>query len=165
MSCLIQENDLALVQFTQDDMAAWAACWQDEVTQRGYNFIPPEDANWVKTQQIEQFPFWVTAVNLKTGEKAGALRLSPDAKPDLAIWIYPRFRGKGWGSRAYKLACDYLFGKGYQELHAGCFLHNEHSRRILEKCGFVRLPGSDATEISMLDGTEIVMQEFRRALE
>ena len=84
--------------------------------------------------------------------------------PDLAIWIYPEFRGKGWGSRAYKLACDYLFNQGYQALYAGCFQHNVHSRHILEKCGFVRWPEGDVTETSAFDGAEITMQGFQKAL-
>ena len=161
MLCLMKEDSLALVQFKQDDMADWAACWQDEVTQRGYNFIPPEDVDWLREQHIERFPFWVTAVNLETGEKLGSLRLSPDDIPDLAIWIYPAYRNKGWGGRAYRLALRYLYEQGYKAVYAGCLQHNVYSRRILEKCGFTRWAAGDEAETSVFNGREIIMEGFR----
>ena len=152
---------MGLIQFTPDDMADWTACWQDKATQRGYNFIPPGLEAWSSSQEIEHFPFWVVAVDRSNGVKLGTLRLSPDELPDLAIWIYPEHRGKRWGSRAYRLACDYLFQNGYKVICAGCFPYNTYSMHILEKTGFMRWPEGDTVETSVFDGTEIMMLGFR----
>ena len=144
----------------QADVPDWVAYWQDEVTWRGFNFIPPKDCDWLKEQNIGRFPFWVTAVNRETGEKLGSMRLSPDAAPDLAIWVYPQYRGKGWGERMYRLALEYLFSHGYDTIYAGCFPFNKPSLRILEKMGFIRWPEGDTKEASVFDGSEITMLGF-----
>lgn len=158
MDRILTENDLiALVPYSEKDEPDFMACWQDEETQRGYNFVLPENAEGSIFGQIEDYPFWAVAVEKCTGDKLGVLRLSPDVKPDLAIWVYPAQRGKGWGKRMYRLALEYLFSRGYEKVYAGCFPYNTRSMRILEQNGFLRRPEGDTKETSILDGSEIIM--------
>ena len=49
-----------------------------------------------------------------------------------------RYHGKGYGTRAFKMAIAELFNMGYKEVIAGCFIENEASRRMMEKCGMVK---------------------------
>ena len=158
---LIKDECIGLIPFEQPDMRDWLVCWQDKATQRGFNFIPPDHEAWSSSQVIEHFPFWVAAVDLSNGAKVGTLRLSPDESPDLAIWIYPKYRGQGWGSRAYKMACDYLFDKGYQTIYAGCFPYNTPSMNVLQKTGFVRWQEGDTVETSVFDGSKLTMLGFK----
>ena len=158
--CLIEDQMIALVPYLEEDAADFLACWQDEATQRGYNFILPENASANVFGSIADYPFWVVAVEKRTGITLGVLRLSPDVAPDLAIWVYPQYRGKGWGGRMYRLALEYLFSHGYDTIYAGCFPFNKPSLRILEKSGFIRWPEGDTKEISVFDGSEITMLGF-----
>ena len=162
MQCLIEDNKLMLRAYTEADALDFLACWQDAATQRGYNFILPENAQSSLFGEIAAFPFWAVAVEKSTGNKLGVLRLSPEKEqPDLAIWVYPAHRGKGWGSCMYRLALEYLFANGYDAIYAGCFPFNTPSMRILKKNGFVRWPEGDVKEINVFDGSEIVMLGFK----
>ena len=163
--CLIANDALSLVPFTEDDMADWLACWQDEGTQRGFNFIPPEDPTWLLRQLELRFPFWATAVRKATGERIGVLRLSPDEQqPDLAIWMYPAYRGQGLGTQCFALALQYLSDHGYREIHAGCLETNERSRRMLIRCGFSRWADGDEAEKCVFTGRNIMMHGYRCVL-
>ena len=157
---LIEDGLIALIPYTEADTQDFTACWQDEATQRGYNFILPDNADGRIFGEVTAYPFWVVAVEKVTGHKLGVLRLSPDRNPDLAIWVYPAKRGNGWGKRMYRLALEYLFSHGYETIYAGCFPYNTHSLRILENNGFVRWPEGDTKETSILDGGEITMLGF-----
>ena len=163
MQYLASDGRIALRAFVQEDMAEWTACWQDETTQRGFNFVPPPDGGWLAAQDIARFPFWVAVVELSTGRTLGSLRLSPDPEhPDLAIWIYPQHRGGGWGGKAFSLALQTLAELGYRTIHAGCFPFNMPSRRILERCGFRRWPEGDEAETSVFDGAPLTLEGYRR---
>lgn len=162
MQCLIEDNKLRLRAYTEADAPDFLACWQDAATQRGYNFIPPENTQSSLFGEITAFPFWAVAVEKSTGNKLGVLRLSLEkGQPDLAIWVYPAHRGKGWGSCMYRLALEYLFANGYDAIYAGCFPFNTPSLRILAKNGFARWPEGDVKEINVFDGSEIVMLCFK----
>ena len=110
--CLIEDQCIALIPYSEEDEADFRACWQNESTQRGYNFVLSENADAHIFGKIADYPFWVVAVEKNTGSKLGVLRLSPDENPDLAIWVYPAHRGKGWGGRMFRLALEYLFSHG-----------------------------------------------------
>ncbi|MBQ8556121.1 MAG: GNAT family N-acetyltransferase [Clostridia bacterium] len=158
----IEDDAIALIPYTEEDASDFCACWQDDATQRGYNFILPENGQVDIFGEISAFPFWAVAVDKCTGNRLGVLRLSPDEEhPDLAIWMYPAHRGKGWGGRAYRLALRYLFAHGYDAIYAGCFPHNTPSLRILKKSGFIRWPEGDVKETSVFDGSEIIMLGFQ----
>lgn len=154
---LIEDDLIALMPYTEADAQEFTACWRDEATQHGYNYVLPDDADGRIFGEIAAYPFWVVAIEKATGHKLGVLRLSPDRNPDLAIWVYPASRSRGWGCRMYRLALNYLFSHGYETVYAGCFSYNTHSLRILENNGFVRWAEGDAEEISVFDGSKVTM--------
>ena len=53
-------------------------CWQDEVTQRGYNGAYYDTFEQYAATDIARFRFWVTAVDKASGERVGSLRLGLD---------------------------------------------------------------------------------------
>ena len=154
---LIADELVELIPFTEADSQDFIACWHDAATQSGYNYVLPNNADARIFGEIAAYPFWVVAVEKATGHKLGVLRLSPDTNPDLAIWVYPTYRSRGWGCRMYRLALNYLFAHGYETIFAGCFSYNTHSLRILENNGFVRWPEGDSEEISVFDGSKVTM--------
>ena len=161
---IIETENIGLRKYTHDDDYEWYLCWQDIDTQKGYNGIFDETFDeFCKSINIERFKFWVTVIDKRTNESVGTLRLGLDEKcPDLAIWIYPKYRNKGYGTESFNLALKYLFDNfDYKELSAGCFQDNTHSRKMLEKIGFIHHPNYDEIEVNCFTGEETTQQEFR----
>lgn len=80
------ENDLiALRQYTHDDDYDMYLCWNDIDTQKGYNGIFDQSFEEFNKFDIDRFKFWVTAVDKATNESVGTLRLGTGEVPDLAI--------------------------------------------------------------------------------
>lgn len=148
---IIENEIVALIQYTHEDDNDMYKCWQDIQTQKGYNYIFDISYEEFQSVDINQFKFWVIVVNKTTNEKIGSIRLGLDEKcPDLAIWIYPNYRNKGFGAKSFRLALEYLFNQlGYKEISAGCYCDNEYSLRMLKKIGFVRYPKEDIEEINV----------------
>ena len=57
---------------------------------------------------------------------------------ELGIALSSEYQGRGLGSKAFSMAINELFERGYKEVIAGCFIENEASRRMMEKCGMVK---------------------------
>lgn len=163
MKFIIEDDRIGLVQYTHADDRDMYECWQDEVTQRGYNGAYYDTFEQYAATDIARFRFWVTAVDKANGERVGSLRLGLDDEwPDLAIWIYPGYRHMGYGRAAYALALEYLFERaGLKQVSAGCYEDNEFSRRILQALGFERYPAGDEVEPNYLTGAPTVQQEYR----
>lgn len=164
----ITENDLiGLAQYTHADDIDMFACWQDIGTQKGYNGIFSQTFDEFKAFTIEQFKFWVTITDKKINQKVGVLRLGLDEVcPDLAIWIYPRYRNRGYGTQAFTLALSYIFSHyPYREISAGCYEDNINSLKMLRKIGFVRYPKGDCVEKNCFTGEKTVQLEFRITYE
>lgn len=160
----IAENQrIALLPYTHEDDGDMIACWRDTGTQRGFNTILDEDCKQFFAFDIAQFPFWVTVLDKKTGCKVGSLRLGLDEKcPDLAIWIYPKYRSMGYGKESFRLSLAYLFDqRGYAELAAGCYVDNEKSMRILKGLGFTRVPEDDEESPNCFTGEPTTMLGFK----
>ena len=158
------ENDLiGLVQYTHEDDRDFFECWQDIQTQKGYNGIFCQSFDEFSKQEISRFKFWVVIVDKRSNSKVGVLRLGIDEIcPDLAIWIYPACRHRGFGKNAFRLALEYVFRYyKYDEISAGCYEDNAYSRRILESLGFIRFPEGDALEIDCFTGEPITQREYR----
>ena len=98
-----------------------------------------------------------------TNEKVGCLRLGLDEVcPDLAIWIYPKYRKQGYGRMSFALALQYVFENfPYPEISAGCYQDNIGSQKILHSIGFQRYPEGDIREPNELADGETVQMEFR----
>ena len=138
-------------------------CWQDIDTQKGYNGIFDQPFDKFQMTDISRFRFWVIVVDKRINQRIGVLRLGLDEKcPDLAIWIYPQYRNKGYGTQSFALALKYLFAEyGYAEISAGCYVNNVNSLKMLKKIGFVRYPEGDEKEPDCFTGEETTQLEFR----
>lgn len=160
---LIEDDSMGLVPYTHADDRDMYECWQDEATQRGYNGAYYDTFEQYAATDIARFRFWVTAVDKSSGARVGTLRLGlAEDCPDLAIWIYPRWRHMGYGRAAFALALKYLFEcAGLECVSAGCYQDNEYSRRILLALGFERFPDGDEVEPHYLTGAPTVQQEYR----
>ena len=160
----LAENDLVgLAQYTHSDDRDFFECWRDLQTQKGYNGFFRESFHEFSKHEIDRFKFWVTAVDKGSNAKVGVLRLGlDDVCPDLAIWIYPDYRHRGYGKSAFRLALEYVFSHfNYDEISAGCYDDNIYSRKILEDIGFVRYPKGDGREINCFTGEQIIQREYR----
>ena len=158
------ENDLiGLAQYTHDDDMDMFACWQDIDTQKGYNGIFNQTFDEFKNFEIKRFKFWVTVTDKRINKKVGVLRLGLDEVcPDLAIWIYPQYRNKGYGTQSFSLALNYIFDHyPYPKIAAGCFEDNFRSKKMLEKIGFVRNPTGDEVETNCFTGEKTTQLSFR----
>lgn len=161
---IIENDTIGLRQYTHEDDYKWYLCWKNIDTQKGYNgMFNVSFDDFCKSFDINRFRFWVTVIDKCTNESVGTLRLGLDEEcPDLAIWIYPEYRNRGYGSASFKLALAYLFDNyDYQELSAGCYQDNIYSLKVLKKNGFKHHPEYDEKEIDCFTGNEIIQQEFR----
>ena len=160
---VIENEMLGLVPYTHEDDYDMYLCWQDMDTQKGYNGIMHETFEEFSKCDIARFRFWVTVIDKRIQKRVGVLRLGLDeACPDLAIWIYPGYRNKGYGATAFGLALEYIFEKyDYKEISAGCYFDNVYSLKMLEKVGFARHPDGDEKERDCFTGNETIQLEFR----
>lgn len=65
---------------------------------------------------------------------------------ELGWVIHPEFHNRGFATAAVRLAIRELFDIGFQKIIAGAFEQNIPSRRVMEKCGMVRLEQTDEIE-------------------
>lgn len=165
-NALIEDSRIALLPYTHDDDKDMADCWKDAGTQQGFNCILDENCEQFFQFEISQFPYWVTVWDKQLNCKVGSLRLGLDEVPDLAIWIYPKYRSMGYGTASFRLSLKYLFSHyHYPELAAGCFMDNEKSLRMLKRIGFTRCPSHDEEEINCFSGEPTIMYGFRITAE
>jgi len=75
---------------------------------------------------------------------AGMIGLFPQSdvyefNAELGYWIGEKYWGKGIGTRAVELLCNYCFSETeIQRIFAGVFDYNQASMRVLEKNGFMK---------------------------
>lgn len=160
---LIEDSHIGLSPYTHHDDKDMFSCWLDMDTQKGYNCTYEQALEGFRHFEIERFPFWVTVVDKKLNTRVGSLRLGLDEPcPDLALWIYPQYRHRGYDTSAFVLALKYIFGNyQYPEIAAGCFEDNLYSMRIIKKLGSIHCPDGDVVEKDCFTGQDRIMQEFR----
>ena len=161
---IAETDELGLLQYTHDDDFDMHCCWQDIDTQKGYNGAYYQTLEeYSQSINIGQFKFWVTVTDKSTGCKVGSLRLGSDEEhPDLAIWIYPEYRNKGYGVKSFRLSLEYIFKNfNLDEIWAGCFTDNKYSMAILTKLGFEHCPEYDEVEPHFITGEDTTMFEFK----
>ncbi len=160
---IAESNRIAFVQYTHEDDCDMFACWQDRDTQKGYNYAFDGSLDNLSSIEITAFPFWVAVVDKASGAKIGVLRLSSGEEQDLAIWIYPSYRGLGYGTEAFSLAVDYIFrNMNLRKIYAGCYCDNKASLRMLEKVGFIRYPVGDQQEENCFTGKPTIQLSFEK---
>lgn len=76
------------------------------------------------------------------GEPAGMVACQvyrgPDADPDvLAMWVDPRFRGRGVADALILAAKDWARAEGHRRVRLGVTIGNEVARRLYLRHGFV----------------------------
>lgn len=158
----IAENErIGFVQYTHNDDGDMLACWLNHDTQKGYNYVFGGSLDDLGSIDITAFPFWVVVIDKASGARVGVLRLRCGEEQDLAIWIYPNYRGKGFGTSAFSLAVDHIFrNMNLRYIYAGCYCDNRASLRMLEKVGFVRFPAGDQQEENCFTRTPTTQLSF-----
>lgn len=160
---IAENNRIGFVQYTHDDDTDMLACWQDHDTQKGYNYAFDGSSDDLSRIDITAFPFWVVVLDKTNGKRIGVLRLSSGEEQDLAIWIYPNYRGNGYGTEAFSLAANYIFrNMNLRKIYAGCYCDNKASLRMLEKVGFVRYPAGDQKEENCFTGKPTIQLSFEK---
>jgi RimJ/RimL family protein N-acetyltransferase len=136
-------------------------CWQDKETQVGYNhkFTKTFDEY---TNGFTHSRFTATIIKTHDKTPVGSIFLSPEnTLPDLAIFIYKPYWGKGFGTRAFMLGVRYCFEVlKLTCIYAGCYPHNTASMKMIQKCGFEPHPKGNQIEKHILTGEEIIQLDF-----
>jgi len=146
---------------TELDSAKHYECWLDEETQDGYNykvdFTYEEFVTAPDRLRME-------AVVIRKSDSAiiGVVTLSPeDFLPDLAIMLYPKYRGLGYSTPVYQMALDYCFEAfDLKEIYAGCYEDNPKSLKMILNCGFEPHPETDSHEIHYITGLPRAQKDF-----
>lgn len=146
---------------TELDSAKHYECWLDEETKDGYNY--KVDFTYEEFITAPEH-LRVEAIVIRNSDSAvvGVVTLSPeDYLPDLAIMLYPEYRGLGYSTPVYQLALNYCFDAfGLNEIYAGCYEDNPKSLKMLMNCGFEPHSETDSHEIHYITGLPRVQKDF-----
>lgn len=160
----ITDGFVALCEYRKetDDMDFYH-CWKDQDTEKGYNLIRTETFEEFANHSIRS-RFIATVVRCSDNACVGIIFVSPDhTLPDLAIMLYPPYRGQGYGTADFSLGVQYCFETlKVDRLHAGCYESNTASMAMLKKCGFQPHPEGNVNEKHYLTGEDIVQYDFVR---
>ncbi len=128
-------------------------CWSDIEVERAYNSKMIMTLEEFKNRKWKQ-RFTSTIIKCDDNTSIGTIMVSPiECEPDLAIMLYPNYRDKGYGTKAFKLGIKYCFEVlKVDHIFAGCFEHNERSKKMLINCGFIQREDLTETEISFETG-------------
>lgn len=155
-------EELCLAEYLPCDYEVDYQDWMDEETQRGYNMTMEMSYEQFQNRRIPQ-RLYASVIRKDAPETAiGVVMISPpNAVPDLAIRVFAPYRGQGIGTRAFLMATEYAVQTyPIQELHAGCYEGNVKSTRMIEHCGYIRLPEKDQQETHYLTGEPITQYEY-----
>ena len=162
----LTDGVVALAEYIQDeDDPALYACWCDPGVQWGFNFRHTRTFDEFTARQ--RMRGW-SAMILRCGDETpiGCVMLTQeDQPPDLSIMLYPEYRGRGYGPRAFALGARYC-GETLklERVYAGCYPYNLASMKMIASCGFVRHPEGDIREQSKFTGEEIIQLDFVKDL-
>lgn len=157
----IEDELLRIAEYKDADKRADFDDWGDSDTELAYNQRRKDTFEEFIRHEWKQ-RLYGAILRKDSGETVGILMLSPEhVEPDLAIRIFRPYRGKGYGTAAFRLGVRYAFETlGLDELHAGCYPHNTASLRMVSRCGFVPNPRGDVREKHLLTGEEVVQMDF-----
>ena len=80
---------------------------------------------------------------------------------ELGYVIHPDFHGKGYMTKALRLAMEELFSLGYEEILTGAFSSNAASIRVMEKCGMTKLDKTDDIQYRGVTHTCVYYRKIR----
>ncbi|HEX5414694.1 MAG TPA: GNAT family protein [Chloroflexota bacterium] len=135
--------------YTLDDVAAHLA-GEDEETARRFGWYPERSTpETVRAAILAWQADWATQAARRTfavreaatGRLVGGceIRLKEDGIAHLSWWTGASFRGRGFASRAARLACAYAFGVlGVERLEVHVEPDNQASRGVARKAGFLQ---------------------------
>lgn len=146
---LLARGDLVGIRvLTPDDDPIRYEVWHDADVQHNLNFVDNDPfESWLANESAWKSWLDCVVVSLVDGKPAGYVSLgSIKAKPELLILLLPAYRGRGLGTEAARLIIGYGFTNlGISRVGGGAFHFNTDSQHMLEKLGFVRDPGEDAS--------------------
>lgn len=157
----ISNNILSLVEYMPCDDRSLYEDWLDVDTQKGYNGVYVTTFEDFQEREIRQRFFAMIKLN-GSDEIIGAVGISPpESIPDLAIWIFKPYRRRGFGTSAFALATEYAIKSlKISELHAGAYVDNTASRKMLERCGYIPYPAGNVVEKHYITGDDIIQMDF-----
>ena len=158
----VEDDTLALSEYIDAlDTADFYRCWQDAGTQEGYNYRRADTLEDFRENGIRA-RFMAAIVRKSDGACVGIFFVSPEGGPaDLAIMIYPAYRGRGYAVQAFSLGTRYCFeALGLPRVYAGCYPGNPASQRMLDACGFVPHPEGNQPDTHYLTGEAIIQMDF-----
>jgi RimJ/RimL family protein N-acetyltransferase len=90
---------------------------------------------------------------------AGFGHRGEEHNPEIGYWIGEPFWRQGFATEAARALIDHAFSEtGIDALSASCRIHNEASRRVIEKCGF-QWVGTGLNQVKAL-GASVPVDRF-----
>ncbi len=139
--------------FSDKDMAALCALWQNEAVKKTY-IIPDFDSPEALERSVRRF---MELSHMEESFVRGIYRgddlvgFLNDVEIDggvveLGYVIHPAEWGKGYATAALSAAVRALFAMGFSTVRAGAFEENVASLRVMEKCGMRRCEATETIE-------------------
>lgn len=145
----LNDGVLALRSPAPDDLDGFAEQESDPLTlQTGFTGAAPAPMmmrrmlNRARLDHLVGPGTYFAMVDVASGEFAGSVRLRSSGPPNVGVIgyaVHPRFRGRGFTSRALRLLSAWAFAEaGFARLELGAKTDNVASQRAAEAAGFVR---------------------------
>ena len=120
-------------------LTPWEPVWPaDDLTRASFRYRVKRHAE--EMARDEAYSFFIFRESddvLLGGLSFGYVRRGVSQSASLGYWMGEPYAGKGYMTRAVRLACAYIFEKqGLHRIEAACLPTNEPSKRLLTRVGF-----------------------------
>ena len=120
-------------------LTPWEPVWPaDDLTRASFRYRVKRHAE--EMARDEAYSFFIFRESddvLLGGLSFGYVRRGVSQSASLGYWMGEPYAGKGYMTRAVRLACAYIFEKqGLHRIEAACLPSNEPSKRLLTRVGF-----------------------------
>ncbi|MEK4033442.1 GNAT family protein [Methylocystis sp. IM2] len=120
-------------------LTPWEPIWPaDDLTRASFRYRVRRHAE--EMARDEAYSFFVFRDEddaLLGGLSFGHVRRGVSQAATLGYWMGEPYAGKGYMTRAVRVACAYIFERqGLHRIEAACLPNNEPSKRLLERVGF-----------------------------
>ncbi|EKE69406.1 GNAT family N-acetyltransferase [Oceanibaculum indicum] len=126
---------------SRDFLTPWEPTWAgDALSRASYRRRLQRYAEeWERDEGYAFFLFRKDDDQLLGGITLGNVRRGVAQCGSYGYWMGVPFAGQGYMTEAVRLGLRFAFGTlGLHRVEAACLVHNESSRRVLEKAGFSR---------------------------